>query len=166
MGGDNSWWLLAIRLPQLLFGLSREMVPSPPGRPTATLVDVSPAARADDIDPLYEPTWVIFIYSAWAGLTWFVTARVGLVALVLLTVLLAAVALAKPHPPTPRAFAADFSAILLFCAMSLSAGVLFLEAMSAPSEVLLAIALFGCAGAILFELRRRELRDSQRAQAA
>ena len=121
---------------------------------------MTPLARRDDTDPLYEPTWAIFIYSAWAGLTWFVSERVGLIALVVLTLALATTALSKPHPSGARPFVADFSAILLFCAMSIGAAVLLFQAIRAP-EVLLALALFIGAGAILVDLHRRELRDKR-----
>ncbi len=119
-----------------------------------------------DVDPLYDPTWAIFIYAAWALLGWVVSETVGLVALLSLTALLGIVALSQERQPDSRSFAADFSSILLFCAATMAGAVLFLRAVGSAPELLLAAAAFAGAAAILANLWRLEKASKLDAQVA
>jgi hypothetical protein len=87
----------------------------------------------EELDPLYEPAYVAFVYAAWALTTWASSPRVGLVVLVAATALLTAVGLhhytathlhTEPHP---RGFLVDFGSTLLFCAAAIALGVLAIE---------------------------------------
>ncbi len=109
-----------------------------------------------DVDPLYDPTWAIFIYAAWAGLAWVAGETVGLVALLGCTAALGALPVSRQRQATPRTFAAEFSSILLFCAATIAGAVLVLRAIDLAPELQLSGLFFAASAAILVSLWRSE----------
>lgn len=81
------------------------------------------SARVDP-DPLYDPAFLIFVYAAWAGATMIFGQRIGLMALVVGTIVHAALGLRQHRDPEVRPFVHDFGALLLFCSAAIAGGVL------------------------------------------
>ena len=84
----------------------------------------------DEPDPLYEPTSIAFVYAAWAGASWLVSNRVGLLVLVTATAILTGLALRHDREPEPQRFITDFAVVLLFCATAIASGILVAGASS------------------------------------
>lgn len=111
--------------------------------------------RALDDDPLHDPTWPIFIYSAWALCSWYVDIWLGLVFLVGGTAALALAALRSGPQVDEPGFVTDFNVVLLFCAGGIGASVLALEALDRSQDLALAFAAYAAAAAIALDVRRR-----------
>lgn len=116
----------------------------------------------DAEDPLHEPMWPIFIYSAWAFTTWYVDQWLGLVVLVAATALLtlAAVRSHAGSDPAEAPFMADFNTVLLFCSAGIAASVLLLEALDRSPELFLAGLCYATAAGFVLDHRRRARQDT------
>lgn len=110
--------------------------------------------RHDHIPPLQEPAWFIFIYAAWALVSWYLSPWLGLLVLVAATTSLTVAAFRDDTAPTAVAFVADFNVALLYCAAAIAVAVLVLEAMGRASMLMLAGLLYAAAGAIVVGYRR------------
>lgn len=113
-----------------------------------------------DPDPLYDPMWMIFIYSGWVGLASLFNDLAGLLGLIGLTALLTVFALAHPQDHRPHPFVAEFGTVLLFCASSIGVAVVVLRGVRAAPELILAGLLFAASAAIVGDLLRRERRET------
>lgn len=102
---------------------------------------------ADELDPLYDPAWLILLLSAWCGATWFIGPVVGLAVLVVggLGLLAAGVRYSLDHP-TGVPLHADLSVMLVFCATGLALPTLVLVGLTTHAPATL---LGGAAGAVL-----------------
>ena len=106
-------------------------------------------------DPLNEPVWPIFIYSAWALTTWYIDEWLGLVVLVASTGALAVAALRRTSRSDATAvpFVADFNTVLLFCSAGIAASVLLLEALGRSPELFLAGLCYAAAAGFVLHHR-------------
>ena len=120
-------------------------------------------AHDDSVDPLHEPTWPIFIYSAWAFTTWYIDQWLGLVVLVAATALLtlAAMRVHNRGDAVEPPFMADFNTVLLFCSAGIAASVLLLEALDKSPELFLAGLCYSAAAGFVLDHRRRARRGAQ-----
>ena len=74
------------------------------------------------IDAIYDAPYIIFVYAAWAASSWFLGDTVALAVLIAATAVLTAGGMIQRPPFRPHSFAADLSAILLFCGAAIGAG--------------------------------------------
>lgn len=107
-------------------------------------------------DPLYEPTFIAFIYAGWIGSTWLLGEWPGLVVLVASTGALTAWALRQHHDPAPRRFVVDFGVVLLFCAAAIALGVLVIAGIAAEPALFFGVLCLGLAALLVAMVLRDE----------
>jgi nitrate reductase gamma subunit len=99
--------------------------------PSSSTTDATAGDVREPEDPFREPAYVIFAYTAWAAVTWFVGPRAGLAALVAAALLLlVAGALHAPRSRGVPSFNDDLALILLYCCAAIGAGVLVVGALA------------------------------------
>ncbi len=81
----------------------------------------------EDVDPLYDPAFTIFVYAGWAFTSHVVGDTAGLGVLVAATALLTVTGVLSDRDPQAQPFKAEFSTILLYCAAAIGTAVLALR---------------------------------------
>lgn len=121
-------------------------------------------SQTPNVDPLYDPAFLIFVYSAWAITAFTIGQTAGLAVLVVATVVFTTIAL-RQRVPDPnrfvdsdsadavqRPFVNEFGVILLFCAAAIGVGVLLLAGFTlapVPMLVLLTVCTVGAVAAMV-----------------
>lgn len=100
-------------------------------------------------DPLYEPTFIAFIYATWAGTHWLLGQWIGLFVLVFATGALTIFALREHRAHEPRPFIVDFGVVLLFCAAAIALGVLVVTGITTEPAVFFGVLCLGAAAVLV-----------------
>jgi Flp pilus assembly protein TadB len=85
----------------------------------------------DDVDPLYEPSYVAFAYGAWAAAGWAASPEIGSLVLVAAAAIIAIAGVRARVEARPNKFLVDFATMLLFCSAAIAAAVLGVDALAA-----------------------------------